>query len=102
VCETFGKPDDCYELTLLREYRDGYLMSQPDGAEVIRQYYDLAPSIVKHINQRADRKEIYRGVWETYLRPCIQMIEQSRPQQCKEQYIKMVQDLEKQYFLRQS
>ena len=22
VCETFGKPDDCYELTLLRNYRD--------------------------------------------------------------------------------
>lgn len=25
VCETFGKPDDCYELRLLRTYRDGYL-----------------------------------------------------------------------------
>ena len=100
VCETFGKPDDCYELTLLRNYRDGYLMSQPDGEEVIRQYYDLAPTIVKHINQRKDRKKIYREVWDQYLSPCIQMIENNENKQCKELYIRMVRDLEKKYFLK--
>ncbi len=102
VCETFGKPDDCYELTILRNYRDGYLMSQPDGEEVIRQYYDLAPTIVKHINQRKERKEIYRGVWEKYLEPCIHMIENNQQEECKELYIKMVRDLQKEYFLRKS
>lgn len=100
VCETFGKADDCYELTLLRNYRDGYLGSQPDGEVVIRQYYDLAPTIVKHINQRKDRKTIYREVWDQYLQPCIHMIEEQKQEECKELYIKMVRDLEKQYFSR--
>ena len=102
VCETFEKPDDCYELTILRNYRDGYLMSQPDGEEVIRQYYDLAPTIVKHINQRKDRQEIYRGVWETYLEPCIHMIENGQQEQCKQLYMRMVRDLKKKYFFRKS
>ena len=75
-------------------------MSQPDGEEVIRQYYDLAPTIVKHINQRKDRKKIYREVWDQYLSPCIQMIENNKNKQCKELYIRMVRDLEKKYFLK--
>lgn len=102
VCETFEKADDCYELTVLRSYRDSYLMSQPDGEEVIRQYYDLAPTIVKHINQKQDRKKIYREVWDTYLKPCIHMIENDEQEQCKELYIKMVRDLQKKYFLKNS
>ncbi|MCI7814307.1 MAG: CFI-box-CTERM domain-containing protein [Lachnospiraceae bacterium] len=102
VCETFGKPDDCYELTLLRNYRDGYLSSQPDGEEVIKEYYDVAPTIVKHINQREDRDKIYRRVWDQYLQPCIRMIEEAKLQECKKLYVKMVRDLEKQYFPRKS
>lgn len=98
VCETFAKPDNCYELTLLRSYRDSYLMNQPDGEEIIREYYDVAPTIVKRINRLPQRKEIYRGVWEQYLNPCITMIENDENEACKELYIKMVRDLQEQYF----
>lgn len=98
VCETFGKPDDCYELTLLRNYRDSYLQSQPDGEEVIREYYDVAPTIVKRINRQPDKKKIYRGIWETYLSPCITMIENDEKAACKELYIEMVRTLQERYF----
>ena len=86
VCETFGKPDDCYELMLLRDYRDGYLSALPEGDALIHTYYDVAPSIVKHINQRPDRKEIYRSIWDQYLSPCISMIESDQLSECKERY----------------
>lgn len=98
VCETFHKPDDCYELTLLRDYRDGYLMSQPDGEKMIHEYYDVAPTIVKRINQNADKKQIYEHIWRTYLHPCITMIETQKLEECKELYIKMVRDLQEEYF----
>lgn len=97
VCETFGKPDDCYELTLLRNYRDTYLMSQKDGEDVIREYYDVAPTIVKHINHSGQKEEVYQHIWDTYLHPCIQMIESDQMQECRELYIKMVHDLEEEY-----
>ena len=98
VCETFGKPDDCYELTILRNYRDGYLMDQPEGEEIIKEYYDVAPTIVKHINKNPEKSAIYQDVWDKYLHPCIQMIEDNKNEECKELYIQMVRDLQTEYF----
>lgn len=99
VCESFGKPDDCYELTLLRDYRDNYLAALPDGAEMIKEYYDVAPSIVKHINQKKAAPEIYRSIWDTYLAPCISMIEDHKMDECRCLYQKMVHTLKEEYFL---
>lgn len=98
VCETFQKPDDCYELTVLRNYRDTYLMNQENGEELIREYYDVAPTIVKHINHSGRKEEIYLHIWNTYLNPCIKYIESNRMQECQDLYIKMVHDLEEEYF----
>lgn len=98
VCETFGKSDDCYELTLLRKYRDTYLAEQEHGSELIREYYDLAPTIVKHINQNKNRSEIYEYIWRRYLNPCISMIEANENEECRELYSRMVRELQKEYF----
>lgn len=93
VCESFGKPDDCYELTLLRNYRDGYLKSRPEGDLLIQQYYDIAPTIVKRINKLPNQKEIYSEIWNEYLRPCIRFIEEDANEKCQEVYTKMVMEL---------
>ncbi len=98
VCETYGKSDDCYELTLLRDYRDTYLSGLPGGDELVRQYYDIAPSIVKHIGQRENAHEIYRSIWEQYLAPCITMIEEGRLEECRSRYEEMVHTLGEKYF----
>lgn len=98
VCETFGRPDDCYELTLLRDYRDGYLSSRPDGESLIHEYYDVAPTIVKHINQQENSGEIYQSIWEEYLAPCVDMIEHGELEACEEHYKDMVHTLQKKYF----
>lgn len=97
VCESLNKPDDCYELTTLREYRDGYLMSTESGREIVEEYYNIAPTIVKRIGRRSDAGEIYRGIWEEYLDPCIRLIEEDKKEECKERYSTMVRKLEKKY-----
>ena len=99
VCEVLGRPDDCYELNLLRDYRDTYLASLPDGDELIRRYYDVAPSIVKHIGQSARPDTIYEDIWKEYIRPCIRMIEDGEQEKCLERYEEMVLTLEEQYFI---
>lgn len=38
VCEFYGKPDDCYELTEFRKFRDEWLALQPDGELLIKNY----------------------------------------------------------------
>lgn len=98
VCESFGKADDCYELTLLRDYRDTYMASLPEGDRLIHDYYDMAPSIVKHINQSGRSEEIYQSIWQEYLHPCITMIEEGRLKECGDLYQDMVYTLKDKYF----
>ncbi len=102
VCRCFGKPDDCYELTLLREFRDGYLAGRPGGEKLIEEYYDVAPSIVKHIDQQPDSLEIYHFIWDTYLKPCIEMIEDGKLKECTDLYTDMVHAMQEQYFHRRA
>ena len=99
VCESLHKGDDCYELNLLRNYRDCYMMAREDGEEVIREYYNIAPTIVKRIGRRADAGSIYRGIYDSYLRECIHLIEENRMEECREVYTGMVNDLKEKYFL---
>lgn len=97
VCESLGKPDDCYELKLLKNYRDGYLSSQPDGEELIEEYYNIAPTIVKRINKRENASEIYQSIFKDYISPCIQNIEAEQNEACKQIYTDMIRILQKEY-----
>ena len=93
----FRSPDDCYELTTLRAYRDGYLSGTEEGRRIVEEYYNIAPTIVKRIDRQENADEIYRGIWDEYLRPCIRLIEKDEKEECKELYITMVRSLEKEY-----
>lgn len=99
VCENTGLGDDCYELNLLRAYRDGYLSHLENGHEMISTYYDVAPSIVKHIDARPDSASIYEGIWKDHIRPCIGLIEQGENEACARRYMAMVSELKDKYFL---
>lgn len=98
VCESQHKPDDCYELSLLRSFRDDYLLKSPEGEAMVHEYYDVAPSIVKHIGKREDADRIYEGIWQQYLSPCIRLIEADRREECVDLYRQMVCDLKTRYF----
>ena len=97
VCKSLNKPDDCYELNLLREYRDQYLMGTKDGEILVKEYYNIAPTIVKRIDRSPDASEIYADIWEKYLKPCVRLIEAGEQEECRELYTKMVRSLEKKY-----
>lgn len=97
VCETLGKPDDCYELTMFRQFRDGYLRKQPEGETLIREYYEEAPRILKKIDESDDKDTVYHALWEEHLKPCLSLIEKGEDKACQERYIHMVRSLEKKY-----
>lgn len=97
ACESRGRANDCYELTLLRDYRDSYLMATEEGAELVQEYYNIAPTIVNRINRQEDAKYIYDEIWSTYLTPCIRLIEEGEREECKERYMDMVYALKGRY-----
>ena len=97
VCEAFGKPDNCEELTAFRAFRDGYLRACPDGEALIREYYDIAPGIVTCIDLASDRSETYRDIRDTWLAPCYEDLQNGRLAECKARYTDMVRTLERRF-----
>jgi hypothetical protein len=95
TCEAYGKPDDCYELTMFRKFRDGWLQNQSDGKELIARYYATAPAIVELINKQPERMSIYNDMNERYLSKCLSYIESGENEKCKETYIEMMEYLYK-------
>ena len=69
-----GLPDDCEELTVLRRYRDGYLLHRTGGEEEVREYYAIAPQIVEAVNAKENAGEIWNRVYEEMVLPCVRMI----------------------------
>ena len=97
VCNSLGRPDDCYELNTLRNYRDSYLLSSDEGKEMVQEYYNIAPTIVKRIDKKKEADQIYEDIWKTYLSPCITMIENGENEKCRDLYSSMVKKLEARY-----
>lgn len=94
ICKEYERPDDCYELTLLRGFRDSWLSRQPDGERLIKEYYATAPGIVDFINGLPNSRDIYKKLNDMYLSKCVFFIENKLFNQCKRTYIDMVKYLE--------
>jgi hypothetical protein len=81
-----GLPDDCYELETLRAYRDNWLAKTERGAQVIQQYYEIAPRIVSAINDSDRRSAVYERIYEKMVLPCVKLIEEGKMQETLELY----------------
>lgn len=97
VCLSLGKPDNCEELTVMRLFRDEWLRNQPDGESLIADYYNIAPNIVKRIDQKADRKDIYKSIYENYILPCVNHAKVKDYAESKTFYVNMVNSLKDKY-----
>lgn len=81
-----GLPDDCYELQVLRNYRDNWLSKAEGGLAAISHYYIVAPKIVAAIDNLAKRNEIYEMIYNKMIKPCVEFIEQKEYQDAFELY----------------
>ncbi|PSJ32189.1 hypothetical protein UF10_01805 [Peptostreptococcus russellii] len=93
ICEYFGKDDNCVELSTLRGYRDNWLRNQPDGQQLIAEYYNNAPFIVSKLKTSANYTYYCQYLWDNYLQPCLVFIENKQFESCKGLYIEMYQYL---------
>ena len=98
VCEYLGKPDDCFELTTLRDFRDNWLALQSGGKDDIRRYYEIAPRIVEKLAASEEKDYIYEKIRREYIEPCLEEISHGRNDACRERYRAMV-DMLSQKFL---
>lgn len=97
VCDSLNMKDDCKELLMLKDYRDNYLINQENGEELIKEYYNIAPTIVKRINRDDDSSKIYLSLYDNYISKCLDDIENNNLEACKDKYINMVNELKEKY-----
>ncbi len=62
--------DNCYELTVLRWFRDNYV-----AKEDIKHYYEIAPIIVEAIEQDEQKDVIYDYIYDNVVDYCVEQIE---------------------------
>lgn len=76
--ESFGKPDNCYELERFRAFRDQCMMKTERGRELVEEYYNIAPAIVTCIGMEDKPEQVYASIWKTWLSPCLSDLEAGR------------------------
>lgn len=95
VCDYKGKKDNCFMLNLFRNFRDYWLVKQPGGVEVIKKYYLIAPDIVRWIESKQNKAQIYEEIYADFLLPCYRLLKKREYNQCWTRYEQMVIYLEK-------
>lgn len=73
-----GLSDDCYQLEILRKFRDEYMLKTDRGRLLVNEYYAIAPSIVHHLNKQKNSQAIYSFLYNTLITESIKLIEQKK------------------------
>lgn len=92
-CEFKGLPDDCKELTKLREFRDTSLLQSETGRALIQHYYRIAPAIVEKIEMHPEKIEILGWMFET-IHNIITTIESGETSKAIGEYVSFVYETE--------
>ena len=84
--------DNCYELTVLRWFRDNFV-----SKEDIEHYYEVAPIIVEAINKEEQSDIIYDYIYDNVVDYCVEQIEQGNYDKAYSRYKNSVLILEDQF-----
>ena len=84
--------DNCYELTVLRWFRDNFV-----SKEDIEHYYEVAPIIVEAINKEEKSGIVYDYIYDNIVDYCVKQIEQGNYKAAYNRYKNSVLILEEQF-----
>jgi hypothetical protein len=88
---SLGLPDDCFELTTLRQFRDRHLLASPEGRRLVEDYYRIAPTIVTRIG--TDSPVFWRELYGQLVHPTVAFITKRAYYDAREYYKEFVLDL---------
>ena len=91
-----GLPDDCYELSTLRAFRDTYIAKIDGGEALIQKYYETAPLIIEKINESPLKDEIYNLTYD-YILSCVDQIENKNYEKALHLYKNMIDEFTKKF-----
>ena len=95
VAEKRGLPDDCEELTILRQYRDSFL--RKNYPELVLEYYAIAPELCRQINEDKDCDLVFDAIYHIYIRPAVEAVKEGKQEEALSHYSAMVYLLLRRY-----
>jgi hypothetical protein len=95
-CDMAGLADDCFELRVLRQFRDTVLSRMPGGREEIELYYDVGPGIAEAIARPGEERALAKVYAGTIL-PCVGLILVGAHGAARARYVAMVRGLMDRY-----
>ena len=84
--------DNCYELTVLRWFRDNFV-----SKEEIKHYYKIAPMIVEAIEREEYKDIIYNYIYDNVVDACVEAIENGDYDFAYNRYKESILSLEQTY-----
>ena len=94
--EAMNLPDDCHELQVLRKFRDGFVSETPEGRELVKEYYEIAPRIVEAVHDTGYENEILTELYSE-IKKIVSMIDRKKNSDAFRYYCEITQRLKKQY-----
>jgi len=74
ACHAAGLPDDCFELTMLRHFRDTRMAGTAGGRAEIAEYYAQAPGILTSMGRKPDAPARLARLYAFVVLPCAILI----------------------------
>ena len=98
VCDWRGESDDCDTLQSLREFRDRYMLSMPERARLVEEYYVIAPRIIAGIESlpELESRAIYAELCDRYIDPAAAAAACGQDEEALDIYTAMIFWLERQ------
>lgn len=96
-CSYMGKADDCKELTVLRNFRDEYMLADEKMSQDVTLYYAIAPKLIKKIDVSEEKDAIYDDIYNNLVCKCIEMIENNQYEAAYNHYKNYVYSLCEKY-----
>lgn len=96
VYEILGKDDNCYELEVLRKFRDTKLLTDEDLKDLVHQYYEISPRLVNIIKSHPSQKEFSQYLLNHYIQNIIVAIESDKDMEAISLYQEMLVFIESQ------
>lgn len=62
--EYMGRPDNCYELEVLRKFRDDVLLNNIEYERLVSEYYEISPGILRSGIIQSE----YGNIWKTIVK----------------------------------
>jgi hypothetical protein len=102
ACHSLGKPDDCPELMILREFRDKELLVTNHGRILVEEYYSIAPIILGEILKKENANVILNSLYHDWIIQCVEFIKYKNFELAIGHYKTMVNYLKDKYLVRDS